>query len=436
MKYILIFLSITALLFAQEKVLTLEESLQEGLSNSKELKFYKSRIIQAEAGISEAGSKFYPLFTFGASYSRLSDVPPFTVTLPFSPNPVTLQEPVLNAFNFKLSFQQPLFTGFRLSAAKNGAEYNKISSELEFDYKTNEEALKIQRSFWTFYKSDKVVKLINKNLDLLKENLEDTKNFYDNGLVTKNDLLKIEVRLANMELMLIEAKNNHETARAMFNKSIGYPLERKTEISAGDIMPDDKYKNPEALIREALDNRGEIKSHDQRIMAGREQQRAAGADWYPMVNLFGNFYYSNPNQRIQPLTDEFNDTWDAGIALNWTIWDWGGRSAREEQAAEIVKQAETRLGSLKDGIELEVYGKYLQLKARKEKVDVSKKALASAEENYRTIKEKYDIQLATGTELLDAEKDWFNARIDVETSLADYEIARIELEKALGRKIY
>jgi outer membrane protein TolC len=52
----------------------------------------------------------------------------------------------------------------------------------------------------------------------------------ENGLATKNDLLKIEVQYNNNELLRINAANNAEIARTQFNKTLGIELNAKTEI--------------------------------------------------------------------------------------------------------------------------------------------------------------------------------------------------------------
>ena len=67
---------------------------------------------------------------------------------------------------------------------------------------------------------------------------------------------------------------------------------------------------------------------------------------------------------------------------------------------------------------------------------MSKLTVNSAEENYRITKEKYLQQLATSTDLIDAEKDLLDAKTQLTNSIVDYQLAKVELEKSVGRKIY
>lgn len=434
-KLILILLTFSTFL-AQENVYTLERSLETGLSNSKYLKISHASVISSNARITEVGSQMLPRLSFGASYTRLSDVKPFQVTVPFSPIPISIQETILDNYQLKFSLQQPLFTGFRLSSLKSAAEYNGKAVELEHTKEINEEAYKIHAAFWNYYKAQKVLRLIEENLNSLNNHLEDTKNFMENGLVTKNDLLKLEVQYSNTELMKIEAKNNVELARTAFNKSLGIPLNTNSQVSADEPEAASITAKYDDLLDEALQAREEIKSVEYKIKAGEESVDAAQAGWLPNVYLFGDYYYSRPNQRIMPLEDKFNDTWDVGISLNWTLWDWGETSAKTTQAKQVLVQAETSYRLLKENIEMEVYKDYLTVMSELEKVTVTKKALEQSQENYRITKDKYNQQLATSTDLIDAEVAVLNSQTNLTKALVDLKLAKTKLEKSVGRKIY
>ncbi len=432
---------ITALLFglilsnAQERTFTLEESLELGLKNSKQIKISQAALKNSEAKVTEVGSQMFPRLSFGASYLRLSDVKPFSVSVPFSPQPITIQETILDNYQLKLSLQQPLFTGFRLSSLKDAAEFNSKSIELQHSKEINEEAFRIHIAFWSYYKAQKVLSLVEENLKSLGEHLDDTKNFVDNGLATRNDLLKLEVQFSNTELKQIEAANGVELARTAFNKAVGLPLNTKSQVSSGDPKALSITTKFDDLLSEALNAREEIKSLEYKIKAGEENIDAAQAGWFPSVSLFGNYYYGRPNQRIMPLEDTFNDTWDVGVALNWTLWDWGETSSKTTQAEQQLIQVETSYEVIKENIEMEVYNNYLTVISEFEKVKVSNKAVEQAKENLRITNNKYNQQLATSTDLIDAEVALLNAKTNLANSLVDLKLAKTKLEKSVGRNI-
>jgi outer membrane protein len=437
MKKSVIFLFfIATLISAQDRSYTLKQSLELGLANSKQLKISQSSVISSEAKVTEVGSQMLPKLSFGAAYTRLSEVDPFQVTVPFSPTPIKIQDAILDNYQIKLSLQQPLFTGFRLSSLKSAAEYNTKAVELEYTKEINEEAYKIHTAFWNYYKARKVLELVDQNLKSLKSHLEDTKNFMENGLVTRNDYLKLQVQYSNTELMKIETKNNVDLARAAFNKAIGINLDAQTQVLAEDPESTSITSKFDDLLNEAFQTREELKSLDYKIKAGQESVSAAKADWFPSLSLFGNLYYNRPNQRIMPLVDKFNETWDVGVALNWELWNWGNTSAKTTQAEQQVVQAETLLNILKEGIELEVYKDYLKALSEFQKVGVTKKAVEQSEENYRITMSKYGQQLATSSDLIDAEVALLNSQTNLTNALIDLKLAKTKLDKSVGRKIY
>jgi len=182
-----------------------------------------------------------------------------------------------------------------------------------------------------------------------------------------------------------------------------------------------------------MNNRAEIKSTSLRIKALEKKRQASQSDFYPQLFAFGNYYYSKPNQRYLPVENKFNDSWDVGVALKWNLWNWGGTSSRVEQAEQDLIQAKESLSLLKEGIELDVYNNYLKLQSAIEKINLSKMQIKSAEENYRITKEKYKQQLATSTDLIDAEASLLKAKTTYENSKAEYLIRKAELEKAVGK---
>jgi outer membrane protein TolC len=137
-----------------------------------------------------------------------------------------------------------------------------------------------------------------------------------------------------------------------------------------------------------------------------------------------------------PTLDKFKDTWDAGVTLSWDIWNWGYNSSQVEQARQNLIQLNTNKELLKENIEVEVYNNFMALNAARNKIEVAKTGLEQADENYRGINEKYNVQYATSTDLIDAETSRLQSQTDLVNSLVDYETALARLLKSAGKKIY
>ncbi|MGE5400239.1 MAG: TolC family protein [Ignavibacteriales bacterium] len=435
-RFLLLNLLLTALVFAQSQKLTLKESIEIGIKNSKDLKISHSKLEASDAKVTEASSQLLPQLKFGAGYTRLSDVPPFQVQIPGAPFPIRISDVILNNYSLRLSLQQPLFTGLRLLSLRKAASLNNKAAGTDYSKDINETSFRIQSAFWQYYKAQQLLSLLNENLLQNQKHVEDTRNNLQNGLVTQNDVLKLEVQYSNTKLQQIEAQNNLDVARMAFNQATGLPLGAPTEIVVSQIDTTLGSYNFNQIVKEARENRNELRAMQYRLEASNEGLNAARSGWLPSVYLNANYYYSQPNQRYQPPLNEFRDTWDVGVTLNWDLWNWGYTSSQTSQAEQNKIQAETSLEQLNENIELEVYSNFLTYQRSSEKISVSRQSLVQAKENYRIINDKYNVQLATSTDLIDAQTAVLQAETNYDSALVDYEIAKVRLEKSLGRRIY
>jgi len=434
---VIMFILFASSLFAQERVLTLQESLEIGLQDSKDLKISQSRVNYSDAKLSEINSQFLPQFKLFGNYTRLSDnIPAFEFTSPFFPNAIRVSEPLYNNYTFKLGFTQPLFTGFKLLSSRSAAKYNLQASESDYSKEQNEVAFNIYNAYWNYYKAEEVRNVIVQTLQQIENHLRDTRNFYEQGLVSNNDLLKLEVQYSNTQLMLIEAENNLKIAKIAFNKELGIDLDAQTKVAATEKSMSLVNYDLSEIINEAINNRYELKSLAYRVEGSKEGITAAKSSLFPSIYLTGNYYYSNPNPRFQPAKDEFNYNWDVGVTLSWDVWNWGLTSSQVSQAEQTKIQLETNYDQLKENIRMEVHSNYLNLLKTEEKVKVNKIALEQALENYRITAEKYNLQLASSTDLIDAETLKLQAETNLKAAEVDYQISKVRLEKSLGRRIY
>ena len=433
MKKLIFLLIIAGNLFAQQSGLTLEESVEIGLRNSKLIKISESKVLSADAKVTEFTSQMLPKISFGAGYTYMNLNKPSELAI--GPVPIKVNNP-FSSYGLSLSVQQPIFTGFHLSSSRSAAKFNHLATSVEHLKTINNKALEIHFAFWNLFKAEKSVELINENLLSLKEHLNQTKEFLDNGLVTVNDYLKLKVLLSNVKLELIDVKNKMEIARATFNRALGFNLAEKTRIKSDLHCANHIFPEYDELLAEALINREELKVIDFRIKAGEEQITAINSGWWPKLYASGNFFLSNINAETFSITNQDLQLWFVGLSLNWSLWDWGHTSSKSDQARQDVIQTKESLELLKEQIELEVFNSYLTIQSEVEKIKISKLAVESAEENYRITKDKYQYQLATSNDLIDAEVELLDAKTKLSFAQADYQLAKVKLNLSVGRKVY
>jgi outer membrane protein TolC len=417
---------------AQEKLsLTIDQAIGIGLQNSKILHSSFMKVKSSESKVKEVNALRLPSLKLNAGYRRLSEVDPFIINTPFGSFPIA--PGIFDNYSFQLSLFQPLFTGFRLAGNVNLNEELSNATTEEFNKDRNELFFNIKNSYWGVYKAIQFKKVMDETVEQIRAHVEDAKNLEKAGMLTKNDILKIEVQLSNVLYQQVDAENAVKLSIVALNNILGIPLSTQIEIASTANLNEYRLDELSKLIDIAVEKRPELKAAGSRIRAGEAGVTLAKSSWYPQVSLYANYYYSKPNQRILPTQNRFDGTWDAGINLSMNVWDWLTTKHQTDQAETQLAQAVDGLGIIKDGITLEVTQNYLSVNQAKRKIDIAKLSVGQAEENLRVTTQKFKNGLATSSDLIDAETALISSKTNYTTSIVDYELAKAKLEKSIGK---
>jgi outer membrane protein TolC len=428
---LLIAFSFAGISNAQEKLsLNVEDAIELGLKNSKMLNSSLARYKFSEAKLKEVNASRLPSLKFSAGYTRLSEVDPFNIVTSFGTFEVSPS--ILNNYQTKLSLAQPLFTGFKLKSSSDIAEYSANASNEDYNKDKNELIYNVRNGYWGLFKASQLKKVVDENVAQVKAHLTDAQNLLDQGMLTNNDVLKIEVQYYDALLRQVDANNNLKLAMINLNSTMSIPLSTEIEIASSPNLKNQEYDELNNLINRAMDRRAEIKSINYRIKAGESGVTLAQSNWYPQIFLFSNLYYSRPNPRIVPGKDQFKETWDAGVSLSWDVWNWFSTCYQTEQAEATLTQTQEGLGILKDAITLEVTQNYLSVKQNKMKIDISEMGVKQAQENMRITSERFKQGIVTSSDVIDVEVALLQAKTSYANSLVDYELAKAKLNKSLG----
>jgi outer membrane protein TolC len=411
----------------------LDESLKIGLENSKTLHSSKLKIVSAEAQLSSANAAGLPSLTLGANYTRLSSVDPYIITIQGFGS-FTVSPAILDNYTAKLSLQQPLFTGFKISSNSDMAKNNSLAAKQDYSKDEQEVIYNVKNAYWNLFLAGKLKEAIDENVQQMKAHLEDIQNFFKQGLATKNEVLKVEVQLSEAQLSQIDARNSVKIATVNFDNVINIPLSTEIEIQKEVLVENENIEEIDQLIDKAMKNRPDLKSLQFRLEASKNGITAAQSGWYPQVVLSGEYDYEKPNSRVLPTENKFNGTWAVSVGLNYSLWDWGITKSQTTQAESQYEQTKDSFNTLKDAVTLDVTQTYYNLVKAKEKVLVTQQTVSQAEENYRVTDDKFRQGLTLNSELLDAEVALVQAKTNNAQSIADYELAKAQIERSTGGK--
>lgn len=422
----------------QPRSLRLTECIAQALDNNPTLKISQEKLRAAEARSSEVMTALLPQMKLSGRVAALSNVPTYTIKLPPPINySMTVFPSIPHIYSTRVSFQQPIFTGFKLKKSQEMASFNADAMREDLNKDRSDLILNVTTAYWNLFRAIQIEEVLHRSVSQVSEHLKDIQSFAKQGMATDADVMKAQVQLSDMKVKHIEARNSIRLAMMMLNSLIGNPLDREittadTPATSGNIKNTLLSEELHKLEDLACDQRAEVRSMQYRVEMNNAGVTAAKSGWFPQLFLGANYDYARPNQRIIPPKDQWDGTWDVGITLQWNVWDWFAAEYQTAQAKATLRQSEAAKMQVTDAVRLDVAQQYFNAQSTAEKVDVASIGKQQAQESYRITSEKFKVGLASTTDLLDADVALMQANLTYTQSIVDYTLALVKLAKAVG----
>jgi len=420
----------TCSVWAQEpqKPLSLEESIKIAMERSLTVHSAVVGIEGSEFRRKEAITNFLPLWTGQYGWTRYS-YPAFVGNLSGGLSGLGKNSSP-EVYNFNTTVSQPLFTGglnlANYRSAKLGVDLSKTSLETA----KRDLVLQVRVGYFTILRAEKFLGVAEQQVKQFEAQLEVTKAFFEVGIVAKNDVLLAEVNLANARQSLVKAANDLAAAKASFN--ILLRREVNTPFEVVDILSHKAFPlSYEQSLEEALRLRPEVKAAQLNIDQAKEGVKIARSEFFPVVNLAGN--YSRSSEEPSTYGDIRSERWTVQALATFTLWNWGNTAFRVGENKVKVTQAEDSKNQIIDSIVLEVKNDYLNMQVAEKNIGTAEKAIEQAEENLRMNEERYKYQVATQTDVINAVTLLAQARVNYYGALSDFNVAKAQLDRAMGR---
>ncbi len=400
--------------------LTLEESIKIALERSLALHSATVGVVGSEYRRKEAITNFLPLWTGQYGYTRYN-----------SPTSVgTTSERSRDVYNFNTTANQPLFTG-----GSNLANYRSARIGVDLSKETAETAkmdlvLQVRTGYFNILRAEKFLNVAQQQVKQFEAQLQVTQAFFDVGVVPKNDVLQADVQLANAKQGLVKAENDLAVAKSSFNILLRRKIDASLEVV--DILEYQAFPlGFEASLDEALRLRPEVKTAQLNVEQAKEGVKIARSGFFPTISLNGA--YSRSSNAADTHGDIRSERWTVQTLATFTIWNWGNTAFKVGENKVKVTQAEDSKTQLIESIMLEVKQDYLNMLVAEKNIGVAKTAIEQAEENLRMNEERYKYQVATQTDVLNAVTLLTQARTNYYGALSDFNIAKAQLERSMGR---
>ncbi|MBK6452934.1 MAG: TolC family protein [Proteobacteria bacterium] len=384
---------------------------------------------QAEAAGFEAQAaraQRWPTVAVGGSYTQLDDSPAFDFAftgLPLTPPELFEDDKYVMG---SASLTIPLFTSGRISSSIAAAEARERGVGAQVTAATADVKLAVADSYVEVLRARKAHGVATSNVQTLEALTRDTTSMFERELVPKNELLAVQVALADARQNELRAANAAAVAAAAYNRRLGTPLDRPVELSEMLAVPVELSQDLPALVEQAKSRRTELAAFDAQAEAYGQLARTERSRVLPQVALSGGYQYLE-NQFLDDETIGM-----AGIGVQWALFD-GGQSRKRAAALDRNRRAtEQQRADASSQIELQVRQAYLGIQESRQRVIVTAQAAEQADENLRIARERYTAGLGTQTQLLQAESMRVQALRNRDDASLDAGLAQLRLARAVG----
>jgi outer membrane protein len=413
---------------AQDRNITLDEALKLGLENSKVLKLSQSRIDQAVSRYEQAKDHALPTGSASFGYNR-AQIP--ANKLNFGKESLSLPTSA-NAYLGTLSLNQVIWAGNKLRYARESTTLLTDVARLDAVNDKDQIAYNIINAYYNLYKVLQSQKVVQQNLNTVDVQIKQSQRFFEQGLVTKNDVLRFQLQRSNIELNGIDLENNRRIINYNMNILLGLP--ESTQLTISQITEADRTAAPlTAYLDTALSSRPELRQLDLRTKVAETNIKSIKANTSPTLSASGSAYYVGTSANPLPKSGNYITPISIGVTLGW---DFGTLWTNKNKVNEAKLQREEvaiNKGITADNIRNEVNQSYQDYKAALDKIALLQTSIAQAQENNRIQENRYRSNISSATDRADAQTLLYQAQINLELAKADAGLAYYTLLKSTGK---
>jgi len=426
-RFFLFVLSLVLLFPLQSESLNLSEGLRIVSETGRDTLIARSREESAQSGVWQARSGLFPRIDAYANQTWLANQP--AAKTPFG----TMFTSNDRYYAYGLSATQILYDFGKTYSSIDAAKYALKAKEIETRRAANRASLDFIIAYYDLLEADKQLQVAGEDVQRYEGHKKDADARYSAGVVTRNEVLEADVKLADSRQRLLLAENLRSFRASRINSQLLRPLN-------DPVQPEETAKSPlpaitlEQAWAAAEAGSPEIQVIDAGISGQEESINSIRSEYLPNLFLQGGYQYQENRYVLH------QDNWSllAGISINLS----SGGATRARVAAGKAELQSLRITREKiiDAVRLDVKNAHQDLRSSEQRIEVMKTSVAQAEENLRLQRLRYQEGVGTAIEVLDAvtllstaQTNWWRARYDAERAEAGllYSMGR-ELISAYG----
>lgn len=337
-----------------------------------------------------------------------------------------------NMFMVSAVVTQPIYMGGAISAVNKMASISEQMVANDYEAKLQATLHGTDHAYWMVVSLKHKRKLADNYLELVKKLSHDVHKMIDEGVATRADGLKVDVKVNEAEMTLTQADNGLSLAKMFLCQLCGLPLDSKITLADEDreslpieVVADD------IDINTVADNRPEVKLLENTVDLSRQATRLARASYLPQILLSGGYSATNPNL-YNGFERKFSGAWNVGVVVRMPVWNWfeGVYKVRASKAATCIAQLE--VGDVREKIELQVSQSRFKMSEANRRLVMAISNVDKANENLRCANLGFREGVIPSTGVMEAQTAWLQAQSQKIDAEIDVKLSQVDYKKALG----
>ncbi len=446
--------------------LTAADAASRAVASAPSMERARLAVRAAEAGARQAWQGFFPQLEVSARYTRLSRItqPSFggvgfddeqlamaraAVAGVDDPEARALWGSLLDVFGSSSSFSFPVLLNqyaLRASAtlpvsdylltvlpAYRAANLAAEAQRLQVAVEERTIALRAREAFYELARARGGLGVAEKALEQVRAHRVRVEALVEAGAAARVELLRVRAQEARARVAVAQARGGVAIAeralRLLMHAPSDEPIVLGEDFSTG---PAPLAGSLEELTARGLRDRPELAAMERMVEARERSIQAELGRQYPQLLLQANYDLANPNNRIIPQQQEFRGTWDVSVLLRFSPNEMGAARQRAEQARAALLEVRAQMESVRDAVRLEVARAYEELQAARLALQAAEVGLSAAQESYRVRFSELEAGAAVSSDLVDAEAELTQARLQLLNAAIGVRLARARLGQAIG----
>ena len=335
-------------------------------------------------------------------------------------------------YALSIMLTQPVYMGGAIIAANRMAAIGEEMAQNNIEASTQNTLHSIDQAYWTVVSVHHKKQLAESYLAVVKKLDDDVSKMIREGVATRADGLKVDVKVNEAEMSLTQAENGLALAKMLLCQLCGMDVD--SDITLADENSENltsQSDDTQADRSVAMENRPELKLLQNSADMSRQATKLVRAAYLPQVLLTGGYVATNPNV-FNGFERKLSGMWNVGVMVRVPLWNWmeGTYKVRASRIATTIVELER--DDIREKIDLQVSQSQFKVKEANRRLAMATKNVENAEENLRCANLGFKEGVIPTTDVMAAQTAWVQAQSQKIDAEVDVKMSQVNLKKALG----